>query len=147
MIAASFFTVASILVPALIVLTAVVFPIAQKRGVWLFRPRTSSLVSSGTPDEWLQRCCDELEAARHFTVVEVSEYDDRIQAKYRRLVVWADLTVELLPEGEDATRITATVSVLPNLLTLVFSSEWRVLGRFARTIGAPSEPHPRTRIL
>jgi hypothetical protein len=147
MIAVSSSTVVSILVPALIVLTVVVFPIAQKRGVRLFQPRTSSVVASGSPDEWLQRCCDGLEVAPHFTVVEVSEFDDRIQAKYRRLVVWADLTVELLREGEDATRITATVSVLPNLLTLVFSSEWRVLGRFARAIGAPSEPHPRTRIL
>jgi hypothetical protein len=147
MIAISSSTVLSIAVPALIVLTALIFPIAQRRGASIFRPRTSSVVASGSPDEWLQRCCDGLDAARHFSVVEVTEYDRRVQAKYRRPPLWAELTVEFVREEEDATRINATVSVLPNLLTLAFSSEWRVLGRFARAIGAPSEPHPRTRVL
>lgn len=146
MIAISSSTVLSIAVPALIVLTALIFPIAQRRGVSMFQPRTSSIVVSGSPDEWLQRCCDGLEATRHFSVVEVSEYDHRVQVKYRRPPVWAELMVEFVREEEDASRINATVSVLPNLLTLAFSSEWRILGRFARAIGTPSDPHPRTRV-
>jgi len=145
MIAVSFSMVASIVVPVLILGTALVFPILQRRGVSVFQPRTSSVVASGAPDEWLQRCCDRLETARHFSVAEVSEYDHRIQAKYRRPPLWADLTVELVYEN-DATRINATVNVLPNLLTLVFGSEWPVLDRFASAIGTPAEPHPRTRI-
>jgi hypothetical protein len=147
MIAMSSSTLLSIAVPALIVLTALIFPIAQRRGASIFRPRTSSVVAPGFPDEWLQQCCDVLETTRHFSVVEVTEYDHWVQAKYRRPPVWADLKVEFVREEEGTTRINATVSVLPNLLTLAFSSEWRVLGRFARAIGAPSEPHPRARVL
>jgi len=147
MIAVSYSLVFSIAVPALIVITGLLFPIAQRRGAAAFRPRTSSMVVQGTRVEWLQQCCDGLESARHFSVVEVSEYDYKIEAKYRLPPLWAQLTVELLFEEEDATRINATVNLSPNLFTWLTSPEWRILGRFARAVGAPSEPHPRTRIL
>jgi hypothetical protein len=147
MIAVSSSTVSSIVVPVLILGTALVFPIAQRHCLSLFQPRTSSAVGAGTPDEWLQRCCDRLEAAPHFSIVEVSEYDHLVRAKYRRPPTWADLTVKFTPEEQGATRINTTVRVLPNLLTLVFGAERRLLGRFERAIGVPSQPDPRRRIL
>ena len=136
MIAVSFSLVVSIGATILVVATALIFPLAQKRGVAAFRPREATIVVPGTREEWLQRCCDGLTEHRHFSIVDVSEYECEIKAKYRVVPIWVELTVSLSPEGAASTRINATVTVLPNLFTLITTPENRVLVRFARAVGA-----------
>ena len=131
----AFSTITSILGAVLVIASAILFPWAQKNGVALFRPREATRVVPGTRETWLQRSCDALGAARRFSIVSVSEYEFEVKAKYRRPPVWADLTVSLLPEGTDSTRINMSVSVLPNLLTLVTRADRRVLARFTKALG------------
>ena len=95
----------------------------------------TTLVVAGARDDWLQKCCDALEAAPRFSVADVSEDEFQVRAKYRLPPVWGQLTVTLLPEGTDSTRITASVAVLPNLYTLIFAPQHRILARFSRAIG------------
>jgi len=95
----------------------------------------TTLVVAGARQEWLQKCCDALEAAPRFSVANVSEDECQVTAKYRVPSVWGRLTVTLLPEGTDSTRINAKATVLPNLFTLIFAPQQRILTRFARAIG------------
>lgn len=50
----------------------------------LFLAADTPLALSGTADEWLQTCCDALEAAPRFSVENVSEDDFQVKAKYHR---------------------------------------------------------------
>ena len=100
----------------------------------LFLAADTTLAVSGAADEWLQTCCDALEAGPRFSVENVSEDDFQVKAKYHRGPVWATLTVTLVPEGTDSTRINANAAVLPNLFTLIFHPATRVLARFTRAI-------------
>jgi len=95
----------------------------------------TTLVVDGAKDEWLQHCCDALNAANHFSVERVFEDSYQIKAKYRMPPVWATLTIALVPEGRTATRIHARATVLPNAFTLVFAPGRRVLARFTRALG------------
>ena len=67
----------------------------------------TTLVVAGARDEWPQKCCDALEAAPRFSVADVSEDEFQVTAKYRVPPVSGQLTVTLLPEGTDSTRINA----------------------------------------
>jgi hypothetical protein len=133
-------TITSILGAVVVVGSALVFPWLQKKGVAVFKPRHSTLVVPGTRQEWLQRSCDALAATRSFSIVAVSDYDFELKAKFRRLVVWADLTANFISADSGPTRIDVTISVLPNLLTLVTGAEQRVLARFTRAIRGESVP-------
>jgi hypothetical protein len=95
----------------------------------------TTLVVAGARDEWLQKCSDALEAAPRFSVANVSEDAFQVTAKYRFPPYGGQLTVTLLPEGTDSTRINARVAVLPNLFTLIFAPWHRILARFTRAIG------------
>jgi len=95
----------------------------------------TTLVVAGTREELLQKCCDALEAAPRFSVVNVSEDQFQVEATYRRPPVWGKLVVTLLPEGTDSTRISARITLLPNLFTLIFAPQQRILGRFTRALG------------
>jgi hypothetical protein len=48
--------------------------------------------------------------------------------------VWGDIHVTLTPEGSDSTRITTRAMVFPNLFSLIFSPERRILDHFARAL-------------
>jgi hypothetical protein len=140
-------TITSILGAAVVVGSALVFPWLQKRGVAVFKPRHSTLMVPGTREEWLQRSCDALGATRNFSIVGASDYDFELKAKFRRLVVWAELTVNFVSADSGSTRIDVTISVLPNLLTLVTGAEQRVLARFTRAIrggGLPESGRAKT---
>jgi len=95
----------------------------------------TTLVVAGTREELLQKCCDALEAAPRFSVVNVSEDQFQVEATYRRPPVWGKLVVTLFPEGTDSTRISARITLLPNLFTLIFAPQQRILGRFTRALG------------
>ena len=95
----------------------------------------ATLVVAGERDDLLQRCCDALEAAPRFSVVNVSEDQYQVEAKYRRPPVWGKLAMTLLPEGKDSTRINARITVLPNFFTLIFAPQQRILTRFTRALG------------
>jgi len=102
--------------------------------------RDSTLVMPGERDELLQRCCDALESTPRFSVLTVSEDQFRIDAAYRRPPVWGKLTVTLLPEGMGSTRINIAVTVLPNLFTLPFAPQPRIVGRLTRALGQQAGP-------
>jgi hypothetical protein len=141
-------TITGILAVAVLIGSAVLFPWLQKKGIVTFGPRSYTLLVPGTREELLQRSCDALDAARHFSIVEVSDRDFEVKARYRVPPVWADLTVSLLPQDTGSTTIRATISVLPNLFTVVTVPERRIFARFTgamRKEGAlPSErPTPR----
>jgi hypothetical protein len=90
----------------------------------------TTVVVAGATDELLQKCCDALEAAPGFPVVNVSEDQFQVEAKYRRPPVWSKLVVTLFPEGADSTRINARISLPPTLFTLIFAPQQGILGRF-----------------
>jgi hypothetical protein len=137
LIAVTFSQITSIGGAVLVIGTAILFPWLRKKGVAsaLFGPRDTSLVVPGTREEWLQRSCEAMDAARRFSIVDVSERDFELKAKYRVPPVWADLTFSFLQEGRDSTRINTSISVLPNLFTLITRPERRVLARFTRALG------------
>ena len=110
--------------------TAGLFPWLQKKGIVTFGPRSCTLIVPGTREELLQRSCDALDAARHFSIVEVSDRDFEVKARYRVPPVWADLTVSLFSHGTGSIAIRATISVLPNLFTVVTVPERRIFARF-----------------
>jgi hypothetical protein len=95
----------------------------------------TTLVVAGVRDELLQKCCDVLEAAPGFSVVNVSEDQFQVEAKYRRPPVWGKLVVTLVPEGAGSTRISARITLLPTLFTLIFAPQQRILTRFTRALG------------
>jgi len=110
--------------------SAFLFPWLQKKGIVTFGPRSYTLVAPGTREELLQRSCDALDAARRFSIAEVSDRDFEVKARYRVPPVWADLTVSLLPQDTGSTAIRATISVLPNLFTVLTVPEQRIFARF-----------------
>jgi hypothetical protein len=107
---------------------------AKNAYMWLFSTDTTVVVGGGR-DAWLQRCSDALNANARFSIESVSEDDYQLKAKYHRPPVWATMTVTLVPEGSDSTRINASVTVLPNGFTLIFGPGKRVLARFTRALG------------
>jgi hypothetical protein len=123
-------TITGIIAAAVLIGSALLFPWLQKKGFVTFGPRSYTLIVPGTREELLQRSCDALDAARHFSIAEVSDRDFEVKARYRVPPVWADLTVSLLPQDTDSTTIRATISVLPNLFTLVTVPERRIFARF-----------------
>jgi len=123
-------TITGILAVAVLLGSAVLFPWLQKKGIVTFRPRSYTLIVPGTREEVLQRSCDALDAARHFSIAEVSDRDFEVKARYRIPPVWADMTVSLLPQDTGSTTIKATISVLPNLFTVVTVPERRIFARF-----------------
>jgi hypothetical protein len=123
-------TITGIIAAAVLIGSAFLFPWLQKKGIVTFAPRSYTLVAPGTREELLQRSCDALDAARHFSIAEVSDRDFEVKARYRVPPVWANLTVSLLPQDTDSTTIKATISVLPNLFTVVTIPERRIFGRF-----------------
>jgi hypothetical protein len=100
----------------------------------LFRPSEETFVVAGTREEWTKKCEEGLRRSPDFRGVESSESLFRIRAQYRRPPVWGELTVTLSPEGADSTRITARARTQPNLFTLLFSPEHRILDLFAEAI-------------
>jgi len=125
-------TITGIIAAAMVIGSAFLFPWLQKKGIVTFGPRSYTLLAPGTREELLQRSCDALDAARHFSIVEVSDHDFEVKARYRVPPVWADLTVSLLAKDTtDSTVIKATISVLPNLFTVVTVPERRIFARFA----------------
>jgi hypothetical protein len=123
-------TITGIIAMAVLIGSAFLFPWLQKKGFVTFGPRSYTLVAPGTREELLQRSCDALDAARHFSIAEVSDRDFEVKARYRVPPVWADLTVSLLPQDTGSTAIRATISVLPNLFTVVTVPERRIFARF-----------------
>jgi hypothetical protein len=123
-------TITGIIAVAVLAGSAFLFPWLQKKGIVTFGPRHYTLIVPGTREELLQRCCDALDAARHFSIVEVSDRDFEVKARYRVPPVWADLMVSLLPQDTGSTAIKATISVLPNLFTVVTVPERRIFARF-----------------
>jgi len=124
-------TITGIIVAAVLIGSALLFPWLQKKGIVTFGPRSYTLRVPGTREELLQRSCDALDGARHFSIVGVSDHDFEVKAKYRVPPVWADVTVSVLQQNTGATVIKATVSVLPNLFTVVTVPERRIFARFA----------------
>ncbi len=125
-------TITGVVAAAVLIGSAFLFPWLQKKWPALFPPRSYTLIVPGTREELLQRSCDALDAARHFSIAEVSDHDFEVKARYRVPPVWADLTVSLLPHGTDSTAITVTISVLPNLVTVVAVPERRIFARFTK---------------
>ena len=123
-------TITGIIAMALLIGSAFLLPWLQKKGIITFGPRSYTLIVPGTREELLQRSCDALDAARHFSIAEVSDHDFEVKARYRVPPVWADLTVSLLPQDTGSTTIRATISVLPNLFTVVTVPERRIFARF-----------------
>jgi hypothetical protein len=123
-------TITGLIAAAVLIGSALLFPWLQKKGFVTFGPRSYTLIVPGTREELLQRSCDALDAARHFSIAEVSDHDFEVKARYRVPPVWADLTVSLLPQDTDSTTIRATISVLPNLFTVVTVPERRIFARF-----------------
>lgn len=119
-------TITGIIAAAVLIGSAFLFPWLREKGIVTFRPRRYTLLVPGTREELLQRSCDAPDAARHFSIVEVSDRDFEVKARYRVPPVWADLTVSLLPQDTGATAIRATILVLPNLFTVVTVPERRV---------------------
>jgi hypothetical protein len=142
-------TITGIIAAAVLIGSAFLFPWLQKKGIVTFGPRSCTLIVPGTREELLQRSCDALDVARHFSIAEVSDHDFEVKARYRVPPVWAHFTVSLLPQDTDSTTIRATISVLPNLFTVVTIPERRIFARFTgamRKQGAlplnPSAPTP-----
>jgi hypothetical protein len=127
-------TITGIIAAVVLIGSAFLFPWLQKKGIVTFAPRSYTLVAPGTREELLQRSCDALDAARHFSIVEVSDRDFEVKARYRVPPVWADLTVSLLQQDTGSTAIRATISVLPNLFTVVTVPERRIFARFTRAM-------------
>ena len=123
-------TITGIIAAAVLIGSAFLFPWLQKKGIVTFGPRSYTLIVPGTREELLQRSCDALDAARHFSIAEVSDHDFEVKARYRVPPVWADFTVSLLPQDTDSTTIRVTISVLPNLFTVVTVPERRIFARF-----------------
>jgi len=123
-------TITGIIAAAVLIGSAFLFPWLQKKGIVTFGPRSYTLTVPGTREELLQRSCDALDAARHFSIAEVSDHDFEVKARYRIPPVWADMTVSLLPQDTNSTAIKATISVLPNLFTVVTVPERRIFARF-----------------
>jgi hypothetical protein len=138
-------TITGIIAAAVLAGSAFLFPWLQKKGIVTFGPRRYTLIVPGTREELLQRSCDALDAARHFSIAEVSDRDFEVKARYRVPPVWADLTVSLLPQDTGSTAIKATISVLPNLFTVVTVPERRIFARFTgamRKEGVPPVNRP-----
>ena len=89
---------------------------------------------AGTREEWVKRCGEALRATPHFQDVASSGELFRVSARYGRPPVWGDIRVTLTPEGSGSTRITARAMVSPNLFSLIFSPERRILDHFARAL-------------
>jgi len=123
-------TITGIIAAAVLIGSAFLFPWLQKKGIVTFGPRSYTLTVPGTREELLQRSCDALDAARHFSIVEVSDRDFEVKARYRVPTVWADLTVSLFSQDTGSIAIRATISVLPNLFTVVTVPERRIFARF-----------------
>jgi len=123
-------TITGIIAAAILIGSAFLFPWLQKKGIITFGPRSYTLIVPGTREELLQRSCDALDAARHFSIVEVSDRDFEVKARCRVPPVWADMTISLLPQDTGSTTIRATISVLPNLFTVVTVPEQRIFARF-----------------
>ena len=123
-------TIIGIIAAAVLVGSAFLFPWLQRKGIVTFGPRSYTLIVPGTREELLQRSCDALDAARHFSIAEVSDRDFEVKARYRVPPVWADLTVSLFSHDTGSTAIRATISALPNLFTVVTVPERRIFARF-----------------
>jgi hypothetical protein len=65
-------TIMGIIAAAVLVGSAFLFPWLQGKGIVTFGPRSYTLIVPGTREELLQRSCDALDAARHFSIAEVS---------------------------------------------------------------------------
>jgi len=131
-------TIMGIVAAVVLIGSAFLFPWLQRKDIVTFGPRSYTFVGPGTREELLQRSCDALDAARHFSIVEVSDRDFEVRARYRVPPVWADLTLSLLPQDTGTTTIKATISVLPNLFTVVTVPERRIFNRFTSAIGEES---------
>jgi len=123
-------TITGIFAAAVLIGSAFLFPWLQKKGIVTFGPRSFTLIVPGTREELLQRSCDALDAARHFSIAEVSDHNFEVKARYHVPPVWADLTVSLLPQDTGSTTIRATISVLPNLFTVLTVPERKIFARF-----------------
>jgi hypothetical protein len=100
----------------------------------LFHPAEESFVVAGTREEWMKKCEESLRKSPDFRSVASSPTLFRLTAQYRKPPVWGELTVTLTPEGPDSTRISARATTQPNLFTLIFSPEHRMLDDFAEAI-------------
>jgi hypothetical protein len=113
----------------------IVVPVSRREtSMALFHPLEETFVVGGTREEWVKRCEDALRTAPHFQDAASSAELFRVSARYRRPPVWGDIHVTLTQEGSGSTRITARAMAYPNLFTLVFSPERRILDQFARAL-------------
>ena len=124
-------TATGIVAAAVVIGTMLLFPWLQKKSIITFRSRSYAITVPGPRDVLLQKSCEALDAASHFSIIEVSDHDFEVKARYRVPPVWADLTISLAPQGTDSTVITATISVLPNLFTVLTIPARRIFARFA----------------
>ena len=100
----------------------------------LFHPAEETFVVAGTREMWFKTYAEALQKNADFRGVETSPTLFRITALYRKPPIWGELTVTLAPEGSDSTRITARATTQPNLFTLLFSPEHRILDDFAQAV-------------
>jgi hypothetical protein len=104
-----------------------------------FQPVRSSYVVPGARDDWLKKCSEVLDAAPQFSLLKVSERPPQLDATYRVPPVTGQLTVSLSAEGGAATRVSATVTVAPNIFTFFSTPELTILARFSQGIGVGHE--------
>jgi hypothetical protein len=100
----------------------------------LLHPIEETFVVTGTREDWAKKCEEALNVTPHFHAVASAGELFRLEAKYRRPPVWGDIRVTLTPEGPASTRITARAMALPNLFTLLFSPERRIIDHFVQAI-------------
>jgi hypothetical protein len=90
---------------------------------------------AGTPNEWLQRCNDALEAMPHVSEVQVDEDRCTVTAKHHRPGGWARLSLSMRAVDQESTRVTMNISVVPTPLTGVRRPEPRIVDRFSTQVG------------
>jgi hypothetical protein len=89
-----------------------------------------TFVVSGSRDEWLQRGRTALEDGG-FTKVQTSDAIYELSGNYKKLTVWGDIRVTLVPEGDSETRIIARATAnIDNVFSLFRSPGRAILDQF-----------------
>ncbi len=79
---------------------------------------------------WVERCHRALDSAG-FTKVEARPEFGQVTGSYKKLSVWGDIAITLVPDGDARTRIDATATAAVDNVYALFGSPGRkIIARF-----------------
>ena len=92
-----------------------------------------TFVVCGTREQWLPRFVDAF-ANAGFTEIHVNEVFGQIRGDYRKLTVWGNIEISLMPEGENTKVVARATANVDNVYALFSSPGKKIIDAFKSNV-------------